>query len=367
MVPPSLGPAIGINLKMNMKMKTKTKTKMKMETRMKTTLDWRLLRKLYAIHSPSGMERKMIKFLAGYLKTIPGVELGKDHYGNLYAWKGEAESYPCIVSHLDQVQQSHPKDFMPVETGDIIFGYSPGRHEFCGLGADDKNGIIIVLEALKKYACIKAVFFKEEEIGCRGSSECDMEFFKDCRFVIQCDRRGNGDFITHIGGLNLCSEKFIQDVDPEKWGYHEESGMMTDVETQKENGLGISAVNLSCGYYNPHTDEEITVKRDLEKCWRMVRHIIEDCRDSYPHEADGYGCYGMYDAWEIEEEIYSILQEDPDLTAVDIYEMYQTNFPALSLNDLEHIVEDYRLFYGEDGGIQTSGYEKRRETDDFEC
>lgn len=289
----------------------------------------------------------MIKFLISYIKSLPGeIKLGKDNYRNLYAWKGESETFPCIVSHLDQVQRIHSNDFKAVETRDMIFGFSPCNHQFEGLGADDKNGIFIALEALKKYDCLKVAFFREEEIGCNGSSQAEMKFFDDCRFVIQCDRRGNSDLITSIGCTDLCSEKFIQDMDPEKWGYKEEQGMMTDIEPLKEKGLSVSAVNMSCGYFNPHTDEEITVKRDLEKCWRFIQHIIEDCTDTYPHEVGENGYYGYYDEWELESEIYDILQQDPSLTGTDLYEMYHTNFPKLRMEDFERIVEEYRLWYG---------------------
>ena len=316
---------------------------------MNKTIDWRLLKKLYAIHSPSGKEDKMIAFLVSYLKSLPGVKLGKDSYGNLYAWKGESEAYPCIVAHLDQVQRNHPRDFRAIETRDIIFGFSAKEHSICGLGADDKNGITICLEALKKYDCMKVVFFKEEETGCHGSSRAEMKFFDDCRFVIQCDRRGNSDLITNIGCSDLCSEKFIQDIDPEKWGYKEETGMMTDVEALKEGGLSVSAINMSCGYYNPHTDEEITVKRDLEKCWKFVQHIIEDCTETYPHEVgDNEGYFGYYDECEIEEEIHSIIQQDPTMTASDLYDMYQTNYPMLRLEDFERIVADHQLWYDDE-------------------
>ncbi len=309
---------------------------------MKTTLNWGLLKKLYAIHSPSGKEYKMIAFLISYINTIPGVILTKDDYGNLYAQKGDSPTYPCVVAHLDQVQKIHSKDFKAIETKHIIFGYSRSRHSFEGLGADDKNGILICLEALKKYDCIKCVFFREEEIGCRGSSCCEMTFFDDCRFVIQCDRRGNSDLITTIGGTDLCSPEFIQAINPEKWGYKVSSGAMTDVETLKENELAVSAINMSCGYFNPHTDEEITVKRDLEKCWKLVQHIIGDCTDIYPHVSESY--HGFF-GWDLEDEIFSILQGDPTLTPTDLHDMYQTNFPLLSLEDFERIVEDYKYYY----------------------
>lgn len=312
---------------------------------MNTNLNWHLLKKLYAIHSQSGKEDKLINFLISYIQSLPGdIKLAKDAYGNLYAWKGESETYPCVVGHLDQVQNIHSKDFKAIETRDIIFGYSAMNHQFEGLGADDKNGILICLEALKKYDRIKCVFFKEEETGCRGSSNCEMSFFKDCRFVIQCDRRGNSDLIVSIGCTDICSERFIRDIDPERWGYHEEQGMMTDVECLKERGLSVSAINMSCGYYNPHTDEEITVKRDLEKCWCFVQHIIEDCTEVYPHEV-GDNSFQLYDEWEIEEEIHSILQQDPTMTGADLYDMYQSIYPMLTADDFKRIVAEYRCFY----------------------
>lgn len=214
---------------------------------------------------------------------------------------------------------------------------------------------------------MKVVFFKEEETGCHGSSRAEMGFFDDCRFVIQCDRRGNSDLITSIGCTDLCSEKFIQDIAPEKWGYKEESGMMTDVEALKERGLSVSAINMSCGYYNPHTDEEITVKRDLEKCWHLVQHIIEDCAETYPHEVGDNACFG-YDEWEIEDEIHSIIQQDPTMTASDLYDMYQTNYPMLRLEDFERIVADHQLWYDDEEETLTQTFKpdgKETDKEDF--
>jgi hypothetical protein len=53
---------------------------------------------------------------------------------------------------------------------------------------------------------------------------------------------------------------------------------------------------MSCGYYNPHTDEEFTVISDLLNALDLVEHIITTCTDVYPHEATySYGGkYGKY-------------------------------------------------------------------------
>lgn len=325
-------------------------------------MNMQLLKRLYNIYSPSGKEEKMVKFLCSYIRQLPGnISMSKDNFGNLYVVKGESESYPCLVSHIDQVSHcNHSKDFKAIETRDIIFGYSPKNRRFENLGADDKNGVFICLECLKKHDAIKVVFFREEEVGCRGSSEAMMSFFDDIRFVIQPDRKGNSDLITNISYSELCSEKFLEEVEPEKWGYREENGLMTDVLTLKENGLGVSCINVSCGYYNPHTDEEVTVKKDLMKSLSFIEHIIEDCTDVYPHILD-YGYWGRYD-YELEDEIYEMLNSDPTLTPKGLYDMYSTTYPYLGLEDYERIYKDFRMFGGDEESIneKMNDYEERR-------
>lgn len=123
-------------------------------------MNTQLLKRLYNIYSPSGKEQEMIKFLSAYIRTLPGrVALTQDRYGNLYAVKGESDTYPCLVSHIDQVAHcNRSKDFRAVETRDIIFGFSPGKKRFENLGADDKNGIFICLECLKNTMRSKSYF-----------------------------------------------------------------------------------------------------------------------------------------------------------------------------------------------------------------
>ena len=324
-------------------------------------MNTQLLKRLYSIYSPSGKEQKMMTFLCSYIKQLPGnIAVSKDKFGNLYVVKGEAETYPCLVSHIDQVSHcNHSKDFKAVETREVIFGYSPKHKRFENLGADDKNGVFICLECLKRYDPMKVVFFREEETGCRGSSEAVMSFFDDVRFVIQPDRKGNSDLITNIGYSDLCSEGFMEAIEPEKWGYMEENGLMTDILTLKEKGLEVSCLNVSCGYYNAHTDEEITVKKDLMKSLLFVEHIIEECTNTYPHtQGDPY-----FSPYEFEDEIYDILNNDPTLTPEDLYEMYSTDFPHLRPDDYERICRDYRMLwkeYEEYKLINGSGYENEK-------
>jgi putative aminopeptidase FrvX len=167
---------------------------------------------------------------------------------------------------------------------EIIFGFNGLKRSFCGLGADDKNGIWICLKCLEEFDVMKCVFFVGEETGCYGSSHADMSFFNDCRFVLQCDRKGNSDMVTYYCGNTLCSDDFLLDTTPDKFGYRQSDGMITDVITLKNRGLKVSCANLSCGYYHPHSPYEFTCWEDLMKCYRFVGHIIENCSKTYPHQ-----------------------------------------------------------------------------------
>lgn len=250
-----------------------------------------LLKKLYEIHSHSGDEENMRKFIKSYCKSIGCRVERKD--GNIYVTKGTAETYPCIASHIDQVQTLHSPDFKVFNCEGVLFGWSQMNRRQEGLGADDKNGIWVALRCLERYDAVKACFFWGEEIGCCGSMRADMKFFSDCRFVLQCDRRNSGDLITDICG-QLCSDEFLAAIPSEEFGYAPVSGLTTDVGTLKENGLSVSCVNMSCGYYAPHTDHETTVFSELENCLAFVSAIIERCTEVYPHESCSHSFYGDY-------------------------------------------------------------------------
>lgn len=303
-----------------------------------------LLKTLYRIYSPSGKEDKMKKYLIPYVKKIQGTSVKCDKKGNLYITKGKSETYPLIVAHIDQVSNKHSSDFKAIETRDIILGYSMKDRMTQNLGADDKNGVWIALKCLEKYDDLKIAFFVEEETGCGGSENADMSFFDDCRFVIQCDRRGSSDLITSIGFTDLCSEEFVNDIEPERYGYMEKEGMMTDVLTLKENGLGVSCINISCGYYEPHSEHEYTVKKDLQKCLRFVEHIIEDCTKIYPHEPS-YNGYNGYYGYEVEDEIWAMLEEYPDTTPEELYDYYHEFYPSLTLCSVRSILDNFKFFY----------------------
>ena len=287
-----------------------------------------LLKQLFSIHSKSGKEGKIRKFIWNWVRqTVPDAKIECDKPGNLYVTKGKSDTYPCIVAHMDQVQERHSKDFIAYEAEDIIIGFSPKHKEQQGLGADDKCGLWIGLKCLQKFNCLKLAFFVGEEVGCKGSGLANMAFFDDCRFVIEPDRKGSEDLITQIGWTPLCSDDFLKDIGFKKFGYKETEGMMTDIEALKDHGLMLSCINVSCGYYKPHSNEEFVYKPALLNCFAFVEHIIKTCTKVYPHidntayyEKQNY--YGdIYDDYY--SEIYDLLSNDPSLSFGDIEAMFK--------------------------------------------
>ena len=358
----------------------------------------KLFKKLAAIYSGSDEEYNIRKYIKRWIRNcVPEATIRIDKAGNMYITKGEAETYPCVVAHLDQVQDPYPSDYTVYETKEIIFAYSPSNRAHCGLGADDKCGIWIALKTLKKHDAIKIAFFPGEEIGCIGSNLADMSFFSDVRFVVEPDRRGSSDLITTIGGMSLCSDDFIKDTEHLAFGYRIEHGLMTDVETLKRRGLNVSCINMSCGYYSPHTENEYVVKKDMQNALDLVDHIITNCVNVYSHTAtysnpypyswrwrskDWYDDYPDYtipthsqsfkkhhDSEDDNEEMSDkqlelyyqqyndaqdylalALHEDPYISAKEFLADYSSELTLLTVSDIEEIIDRFYDTYDDEYG-----------------
>lgn len=213
-----------------------------------------------------------------------GWDMYNDKAGNLYAIKGVATTYPCAVAHMDTVHKIEKGGILPVEVNGKIIGINPLDMEQTGIGGDDKCGIWAALHCLRVSPAAKVAFFVDEEGGCLGSGNCDMTFFKDCRFILQADRRGNSDFVTEIAGEALSSGEFLLAVAPilKRYGYKRSMGLMTDVMELRDNQVGISAANMSAGYYNPHMKCEHIDLLDLENVCALMDTIFREVIEVYP-------------------------------------------------------------------------------------
>jgi tripeptide aminopeptidase len=257
------------------------------------------LKNILAIQTYSGQEWRTFAHCVRVAKSL-GARVRQDKSGNLYITKGKAQSFPCVVAHLDSVH-AIGSDLSILEYNGMLTGFNRNTMQQAGIGGDDKCGIYIALKCLEQFDNIKLAFFVDEERGCIGSGQADMLFFKDCKFVLQADRRGKSDFITNASGTDLSGADFQKAVQPylTLYGFKKERGMMTDVMTLKENGLAVACANVSCGYYRPHSKDEYIVIADVENTLNLFKSIIKNLKNVYPHkyEPKTYGgYYGNYGA-----------------------------------------------------------------------
>lgn len=145
--------------------------------------------------------------------------------------------------------------------------YTPRARE-C-LGADDGAGMWLMLEMIDAGVPGTYVFHHSEECGGLGSRALsfETEFLSQFKRAVAFDRRGTGDVINNQRGGRCCSDEFalalsgaLNDVGMD---YKPASGIFTD--TANYISTIPECTNLSCGYYNEHTEKE----------WLDVNHLTK--------------------------------------------------------------------------------------------
>jgi hypothetical protein len=251
-----------------------------------TDEDLALLYPILRTQSKSRNQQDMAAHVYSELALLGATVEYDEQTGNIYATKGEATYYPCFVAHLDTVHALiKDYDIRQYKNGDLI-GWNVDTNQISGIGGDDKCGIFIALAMLRDLPAAKAAFFTDEEIGCLGAYDARMAFFDDVSFVLEADRRGNSDIIRDAAGTELYSADFQEAIAGAmaEHGFAEAYGSITDVMTLKENGLAVSCLNMSAGYHNAHTPQEIVRPADLARALSFARGITNAASgQQWPH------------------------------------------------------------------------------------
>lgn len=234
-----------------------------------------LLLNLYAINSQSTHEDEMRRFILEQLKTL-NVEVLQDEMGNVFVTKGNNDEYPCVAAHIDEVHPPCKRNLKVVDG--MVYALDDEGNQV-GIGADDKNGIWVALNLLQTEPVLKVAFFVHEEkfedqAGCVGSSACDLSFFSNVKYVLECDRKGSSDLVYVGKDVPLCEPCFIPLEIQNRFGYAPVVGGKTDVVELKLRGLEKPCCNISCGYYNAHKNNEFTVLSELHNCLAFVKTFI---------------------------------------------------------------------------------------------
>ena len=245
----------------------------------KSYSEFDLLVKLYTINSKSGNESHILSFISSYLKSR-GILYSTDRKGQIFTHHKDYDpDKPLLVAHTDQVQCTSPSkasDFL-IE-GNIIS--APGF----GLGADDKNGVWIILTLLSHSKSsglpFNFLFSTGEEVASFNAEEALGEMIRRGKgripsFALVLDRRGSGDIIGWKNGY--CSKEFeeaIYEFASEKgYGFKPVRGVFSDADCLSSH---LNCVNLSVGYENAHSSLERTDLRALRHSRKFVWDLVSN-------------------------------------------------------------------------------------------
>jgi di/tripeptidase len=255
-------------------------------------MDIELLKEVLAVPTVYNYEKRMIDFLIswGVKNSIPVI---LDSYGNVYLKKGkvgEGEYFPCVIAHMDTVQEHRElveKDvklkinekFYKNKT--ILTALNPlkqGIDSITGVGGDDKAGIAICLDIISKTDNIIGAFFKGEEIGCLGSRNADVDIFNSVGYAIEFDAPGS-DWLSYVSNrTQLFNREFFKLVDPILLRYGisniRDTDPFTDVFAIKRS-FDFNCMNLFAGYYDWHSATEFVVYEDTVKASNLGLEIIQ--------------------------------------------------------------------------------------------
>ena len=246
--------------------------------------------------------RKDQKELKRYLK-VKIEELGyatQESDGWLF---GTGKLPVLLVAHMDTVHKKQVTDIY----------YSKGEAAVTaveGIGGDDRCGVYMALELARVLHC-HLLFTEDEEVGCVGARKfaslippaleqknaAKKDLLNGIKYIVQFDRKNAKDAVFY----NCDNKEFTEMV--LRYGFTKEWGSYSDI-SEVAPALGVAAVNLSCGYYNPHTTNEyIRINEMLAQMERATEMIIANHDKAYEYVACKYSWYGYgygggwYDKW----------------------------------------------------------------------
>lgn len=209
-----------------------------------------------------------------------------------------------LIAHMDTVHEALPKRFVYENKGDKISAPQ-------GIGGDDRCGIYMITEIIKKHKC-SVLFCEDEEKGGIGASKFVKESFaKDLEFnyMIELDRRGDKDAVFYD-----CDNEKFEDFITEDGDWKTAWGSFSDISILAPK-IGCAAVNLSCGYYNAHTDKEYVIlsemEANIEKVCKLIERTTEEDKFEYiERKFTGRGYYGSYYGGWSEAEFFGETEEE---------------------------------------------------------
>ena len=247
--------------------------------------DCKVLRVFLALPRPAAVLEKF--------SALPGAVMETDRTDEGFVYIPATRKNPVLlVAHADTVADESAAIELEEKRGVI-------RNKRGILGADDRAGCAM-LWLLRNTGHGLLVTDGEEYGGigarflCTAFPEIHDAINRDHQFMIEIDRRGKNDFKCYDVG----TPEFRAYVS-RKTGFSEpDRSSFTDIVSLCRD---ICGVNLSCGYYEQHTESEHIVKMEWHHTLRMLRRwLAEEDIPKFPLDAprgDGDRLSGLIALW----------------------------------------------------------------------
>lgn len=240
-------------------------------------------------------------------------------------------SFPVLlVAHLDTVHSKLPNMILYDKDQNIVS--SPN-----GIGGDDRCGVYMIFEIIKKFNC-SVLFCEDEEDGGIGANKfvkTDLARTLDFNYIIEFDRANANDAVFYSCD-NYDFEKFItRDFYKINYGTYSDICDIAPV-------IGCAAVNLSCGYYKAHTKDEYVVLSDMENSIKAACDILARTTQNDKFEYVEYFEYGAWNGYgyngfiDYNDQVYYLIQY---ISEHGVEEWYET-FARSKAEAVGHFVMD---------------------------
>ena len=155
-----------------------------------------------------------------------------------------------MVAHLDTVHRTLPNPVLLDPVHQVFWSLN-------GLGADDRAGVIGIVELLELGLRPHVLFTNGEESGGWGVEEAMSNLTPPkLNYIIELDRRGAKDAVFYSCN-NPNFTKYV-----ESYGFEKASGSFSDISIICPR-WGVAGVNLSTGYHDAHTGHECLIYPQL--------------------------------------------------------------------------------------------------------
>lgn len=253
---------------------------------------------------------ELYAYLYDVLSTVYGAEDIFSDWDNYMVFKGSDPIGLC--AHLDTVLLKTPKEILYDPRLEVMMSTQGG------LGADDRAGVVAILELVGKGYRPTLIFTNYEEIGGIGANtliQHGVLMGINMKYIIEIDRRGKDDCVFYEDD----NDNFKDYV--ESFGFHTSIGIFSDISIICP-ALGLSGVNLSAGYYNEHTSMELLRLNELRSTVAKVSNMLDDLDNvprpfKYEYDTTGYA-YAHHSSYgyDSNKDYSSLLKDDEFLKEV---------------------------------------------------